>query len=82
VALPLQGVSPFLPLVYASETLQRKNDPWWQLREAVEEFNQNRAEKLRFPEWVAIDESMLGSLRHQKMETYRIYLLLSGNRSH
>jgi hypothetical protein len=47
----------YLPLVCASETLQRTNDPWWQFREAVKKFNQNRAEKLCFPDWAAIDES-------------------------
>jgi hypothetical protein len=57
-ALPLQGVSIFLPLAYASEALRGTNDPWWQFREAVSEFNNNRKEKIHFPRWVAIDESM------------------------
>jgi hypothetical protein len=53
-ALPLQGVS----FAYASEALRETNDPWWQFREAVTEFNSNRKEKIHFPRWVAIDESM------------------------
>jgi hypothetical protein len=48
----------FLPLAYASEALREANDPWWQFREAVTEFNNNRKEKIHFPQWVAIDESM------------------------
>jgi hypothetical protein len=57
-ALPLQVVSSFLPLAYASEALQGTNDPWRQFREAVTEFNNNRKEKIHFLPWVAIDESM------------------------
>jgi hypothetical protein len=48
----------FLPLAYASESLQKTNDPWWQFRDAVTEFNNNRKQKNHFPPWVTIDESM------------------------
>ena len=47
----------FLPLAYGSEALWETNDPWWQFREAVAEFNNSRKEKIHFPQWVAIDES-------------------------
>jgi len=48
----------FLPLAYASENLQKQDDLWWQFREGVDEFNNNRKDKMHFPQWVAIDESM------------------------
>ncbi len=48
----------FLPLAYASEALRETKDPWCQFREAVAEFNNNRKEKIHFPQWVAIDEYM------------------------
>jgi hypothetical protein len=49
----------FLPLAYASEALpETTNNQWWQFREAVTAFNNNRKEKIHFPQWVAINESM------------------------
>jgi len=48
----------FLTLSYASESLQKTNDPWWQFRDAVTEFNDNRKQNIHFPPWVAIDEFM------------------------
>jgi hypothetical protein len=47
-----------LYLAYASESLQKTNDPWWQFRDAITEFNNNIMEKNHFPSWVTIDESM------------------------
>ncbi len=46
-----------LPLAFALEALWERNDPWWQFRDAIAENNNNR-EKIHFPVWVAIDESM------------------------
>jgi hypothetical protein len=48
----------FLPLAYASESVKKNNDTWWKFRDAVTEFNNNRKQKIHFPPWVAIDESM------------------------
>jgi hypothetical protein len=48
----------FLPFAYASESLQKMNDPWWQFRDAITEYKNNRKQKIHFPPWVAIDESM------------------------
>jgi hypothetical protein len=72
----------FLPLAYASEALWGANGPWWQFREARPEFNNFRKENIHFPQWVAIDESMIAwKPWATKMETFPTYLLLPGNLS-
>ena len=72
----------FLPLAYASESLQKTNDPWWQFRDAITELNNNRKQKIHFPPWVANDESMSAwTPWTTNMEIFPTYLSLPGNQS-
>jgi hypothetical protein len=49
----------FLHLAVASEVLKESNDPWWQFKDVMRDFNNNkRKNKICSPSWLAIDESM------------------------
>ena len=48
----------FLPYAFQSQKLKDENDPWWRFEGAVQEFNNNRFDRIQIARWLCIDESM------------------------
>ena len=48
----------FLPYAFQSQKLKDENDPWWRFEGAIQEFNNNRFDRIQSARWVCIDESM------------------------
>jgi hypothetical protein len=48
----------FLPYAFQSQKLKDENDPWWRFEGAIQEFNNNRFDRIQIARWLCIDESM------------------------
>ena len=48
----------YLPFIFANETKEKEGDPWWQVQDGIEEFNETRRTNLHSSIRKVLDESM------------------------